>query len=63
MLSTHITNNLARVSVPTEDKSQRLATFTHALKGPTLACPIMSLAKQHFRTHFKSYKEQTTKSS
>jgi hypothetical protein len=59
MLSTHVTNGLARVSVPTENGSQNSTTFTHTLKGPALAYPIMSLADQHFRTHFKPYKLST----
>jgi hypothetical protein len=29
------------------------------LKGPTLSCPLMPLADQHFHTHFKSYKLST----
>jgi hypothetical protein len=59
MLSTHITNDLAHISVLAEDRLQQLATFTHALKEPTLVCPIMPLADQHFRARFKSYKLST----
>jgi hypothetical protein len=36
MLSTHVTNDLARVSVTTKDVLQQLVTFTHAPKGPAL---------------------------
>jgi hypothetical protein len=59
ILSTHTTNDLARVSVSTEDGSQQSATFTHALKGLALVCSIIPLAAQHFPTHFKSYKLST----
>jgi hypothetical protein len=44
MLSTHISNVLTQVTVCAEDGSQQSTTFTHALKGPTLTCPIISLA-------------------
>jgi hypothetical protein len=54
-LSTHISIVLTQVSVPTEDGSQQSATFTHVLKGPALTCPIIPLADQHFRVHFKPY--------
>jgi hypothetical protein len=40
MLSTHITKDLTQVSVPAEDESQQLATFTHALNRVL-----------HFRAH------------
>jgi hypothetical protein len=33
MFSTHVTNDLAQVSVPAENGSQHLATLTHALRG------------------------------
>jgi hypothetical protein len=59
MLSTHVTNDLAHVSVPTEDGSQQSGIVTHALKGSTLVCPIMPLADYHFHAHFKSYKLST----
>jgi hypothetical protein len=48
-----------RVSVPVEDGSQQLATFTYALKGPALACPLMPLVDQYFCTHSISYKLST----
>jgi hypothetical protein len=53
------TNILMHVIVPTEDISWQLATFTHALKGPALACQIMPLADQYFCTHFKPYELST----
>jgi hypothetical protein len=29
------------------------------LGGPILACPLVPLTDQHFRTHFRSYKKST----
>jgi hypothetical protein len=57
--STHISVVLTQASVPAEDGSQQLATFTYVLKGPALTCPIMPLVNQHFRAHFKPYKLST----
>jgi hypothetical protein len=53
---------LTRVNVPAENGSQQSSTFTHALKGPALTCPIMPIADQYFRAHSSptSY-SQTTK--
>jgi hypothetical protein len=53
---------LTQVNVPAENGSQQSSTFTHALKGPALTCPIMPIVYQHFRAHSSptSY-SQTTK--
>jgi hypothetical protein len=53
---TNVSNDLTYVSVPVEDGSQQSATFTHALKEPTLSCPLMPLADQYFHAHSMSYK-------
>jgi hypothetical protein len=55
----HFSNILTQVSVPAEDESQQSGTFTHALKGPPLSCPIMPLADKHFHIYFNSYKLST----
>jgi hypothetical protein len=59
MLSAHVSNDLTLVCVAAEDGSQQSAIFIHALKGPTLSCPLMPLADQHFLAHFKPYKLST----
>jgi hypothetical protein len=63
VLLIHVSIILTQVSVPIEDGSQQSVTFTRALKGLALTCPIMPLANQHFRAHFNPYKlsVQTTK--
>jgi hypothetical protein len=60
--------HLTQVSVPTEDGSQQLATFTHVLKGsksyvPThapsglvLSCPLQVLQAKH--KHKNPHKQQ-----
>jgi hypothetical protein len=47
------------VSVHAEDGSQQSETFTDALKGLALLCPLMPLADQYFHTHLISYKLST----
>jgi hypothetical protein len=49
-----ISNDLTQVSVPVENGSQQSSIFAHALKGQALTCPLMPIADQHFRAHFKS---------
>jgi hypothetical protein len=46
---THVSIDLTQVSVPTENGLQQLSTFIHALKGPALTRPLMTLGDQHFQ--------------
>jgi hypothetical protein len=45
------TIDLTQVSVPAENGLQQSSTFTLALKGPALTCPLITIADQHFRAH------------
>jgi hypothetical protein len=42
---TSISNDLMHVSVPTEDGSQRSATFTHAIRGSSIFVPTHALSE------------------
>jgi hypothetical protein len=69
VLSTHVSKDFTQVSIPTEDGSQRLPTFTHAIKGsitfmpthapngPALLCPLQVLQAHNKQPNFINNKE------
>jgi hypothetical protein len=59
-----ISNDLAQVSVPAKNGSQQLSTFTHAIKGPPLTCPLKPIVDQYFHSYSSPTRySQTTKIS